>query len=663
MGAVLILPSAFFFIAVSQLYLLILGSHRTRGVRTAFLLTGVGSCAWMVLGMELLSVFNALSSMAIAVFWLLTSIALLVWGLRIKRLLRGWERVKQAARDLSRVDWLLLSLFGAASTILLLVTLVSPPNNYDSLMYHLARVAHWAQNGSLGHFVTANEQQLYMPPLAEMAILNLRLVWGNDLLAGLVQWFSMLGSVAGVSLMVGLMGHSRKYQWVAGGAAFAIPMGILQSTSTQNDYVAAFFAVCLAALVLKSKVDPERDASTWAWIGLATGLGVLTKGTFVVYAAPFLVWYFLPLPGKKQRWGWVARGLGIVLLMGLVNLGHWSRNMATYGGILGSTEDLSRFIRVVQVDSTIEEPQADQPGVEESSGSVNTPLAILDEWRQKLASMMVWHLITPVGAWNNRWIGFVHGHPGWFPPEYVNNIEWAAWNHEDTAGNPLHLVLVPITAAIVLIRRKRLQGHEEIPYMAATLLTFPLLAIIIANSPYLWSVRFHLTFFVLWAPVIGLASATLFERRWFVVLITIGFLVASTPWILFNNTRPVIGLPPWPTRIESVFSATKLQIITAFDPNGLEFYSELRQKLHSDACQVIGLQIDSTDPEYLYWWLVDAPQSGVRVEVVEAYEHLERYVDPEFQPCLILCTTCGGRQELLGMQRWWEGGNVVLYAK
>ena len=64
------------------------------------------------------------------------------------------------------------------------VALLSPVQTYDSLSYHLSRVAHWAQNRSVAVYVTGIERQNMMGPFAEYAVLHLYILQGGDRLAG-----------------------------------------------------------------------------------------------------------------------------------------------------------------------------------------------------------------------------------------------------------------------------------------------------------------------------------------------------------------------------------------------------------------------------------------------------------------------------------------------
>ena len=124
--------------------------------------------------------------------------------------------------------------------MLLLVAWIAPPSNVDSLLYHISRIVHWAQNGSLEHYATGYHHQLFMPPWAELANLHLRILWGSDRPADLVQWFRRVGSVAIASGVGELLGLRRKGQLITAVFIAGIPMGILQATSTQNDYVVTF---------------------------------------------------------------------------------------------------------------------------------------------------------------------------------------------------------------------------------------------------------------------------------------------------------------------------------------------------------------------------------------------------------------------------------------
>ena len=124
------------------------------------------------------------------------------------------------------------------------VAWVTPPQTWDSLTYHLSRVAHWAQDRSIWHYATGIDRQTSMPPGAEELILNSYVLTQSDRLAAFPEWFAMLGSLIGVSLIAYYLGAKSTGQWLAAGFAATIPMGIVEASSTINDYVATFWVVC-----------------------------------------------------------------------------------------------------------------------------------------------------------------------------------------------------------------------------------------------------------------------------------------------------------------------------------------------------------------------------------------------------------------------------------
>jgi len=248
--------------------------------------------AYLILLTEGLSLFKGLSSLPIAVGWSLALIALMVLGIRFRYLRRGFQAILSGFRSLNRFEIVLLSLMAIMSTLLFAVAVATPTNNVDAMDYHMPRVMQWAQNQTLAHFPSVHESQNLRPYWAEAVILHLRVLWGNDRPAGLVQWFIMLASVIATSGIAALLGGDRKAQWLTAVLAFSIPMGLLQSTTTQNDYVSAFWVVSLAYFVVLSR---RRDLYhlEFLGLGLSLGLGMLTKGTFFPFAAPLMLWFFL----------------------------------------------------------------------------------------------------------------------------------------------------------------------------------------------------------------------------------------------------------------------------------------------------------------------------------------------------------------------------------
>lgn len=149
--------------------------------------------------------------------------------------------------------------------------------------------------------------------------------------------------------------------------------------------------------------------------------------------------------------------------------------------------------------------------------------------------------------------------------------------------------------------------------------------------------------------------ATLGERR---LATTAAFLLllSALPWVFFNTSRPLIGVTDVPEmfsiRPVGYLTYTKTGSVLITSPSTILYSNrsiQLGPDIHminaiqASGCKNIGLRINSHDIKYQYWWMLSAPQSGVRIELIYYSDVLARYADPSFKPCAIICTICSER--------------------
>lgn len=259
--------------------------RRGAGIRLGWLGPfGVGFLiVWETLLLNVLSLFRAVTpgavllgngvALVVAAFWLRQP------GREALGLLR--EATRRAMR--ARWAWLVAPLAG----LLLVIACVYPPTTHDAMTYHLARVAYWIQNQSIAFYPSAIDRQNWMPPGAEYLILLLQLIAGSDRWANGVQWLAWALSLTAVPGLCRVAGVPRRLcPWALVFVA-ALPMGILQATSTQTDMVGALMTLGLVGACLPLLHDPRR----WSRRALTPAIlmaaaAYLVKPTALLAAAP-----------------------------------------------------------------------------------------------------------------------------------------------------------------------------------------------------------------------------------------------------------------------------------------------------------------------------------------------------------------------------------------
>jgi hypothetical protein len=209
-----------------------------------------------------------------------------------------------------------------------LLALTAPANNWDSLTYHLARVASWFHEGGVYWIPHAPTDRLNeFQPNAEELILALVAVARAPWPVAFPQF------VAGGAVMVSTGVSSRALGFSREASAFAmliagtVPMVVLQATTTQNDLITAALVGCAAALIL------QGGNRLLVVAGIAFGVAGGVKLTALL-TIPVLIL----LAGL---WGWrhlrTFCTASIVSLLTVGSAGYW-RNLQHTGHLLGNGE-------------------------------------------------------------------------------------------------------------------------------------------------------------------------------------------------------------------------------------------------------------------------------------------------------------------------------------
>lgn len=257
------------------------------GWRLSFLRSAILSGAYGVLSLEALSVIDTVTQAALTIAW---SLPLLGLCLALGILWHRDRRLQLPAFTFPEGWFDRVLVIGIVIVLLItaFVAWVTPPQTWDSLNYHMSKVAHWAQNNSVNPYASGVIAQNSLPPGAEFNILHLYVLLGGDRLSNFVEWFAMIGSLIAVSLAANKLGAGEREQILSVVFAVTLPMGIVQASSTMNDYVVAFWVVCAAVETLILMQD-RLDLTNILMLSTAAGLAIFTKPTAYPYLFPFAV--------------------------------------------------------------------------------------------------------------------------------------------------------------------------------------------------------------------------------------------------------------------------------------------------------------------------------------------------------------------------------------
>jgi 4-amino-4-deoxy-L-arabinose transferase-like glycosyltransferase len=573
--------------------------HHTNSLRKSVLLAALFVGTILAVSTELLSLINKINYLSVTVFWAVVDAAVIGYCLNCRkfRLKPHWH--------VSPLNYAFVTAVFLIFSLTLLIAFIVPPNNWDSMTYHMPRVMHWIQNRSVAHYPTNITRQLYFAPWAEFAIMHLQVLSGGDRFANLVQWSAMVGSVIGVSLIAQEIGATLRTQVLAAVLAATIPMGILQASTTQNDYAVSLWLVCFVYFGLLYRKNP--DVITALALGCSLGLAILTKGSAYLFAFPFVVW-FAYSGVRNLRFKFVVQAIVVLLAVVGLNSGHWSRNYNLWGnplyvdtdnnltnGKLGLSVMVSNVIRnaALHVETPLE-------GV---NSSLNSAISYLHE---------VIHLDV-----NDR-------------ATTMDSFKVGGNNRsEDSAGDTLHFFLKTAALAILILSYRKIP-RDVVLFAGALICSFLLYCFCLKWNSY--GSRVQLTLFLLWSPIIASAVESI-KKPLLAVALGVILLINSVPYLVFASYRPLIGN----SGQQSVLDKDRSSQYFSRRPALREYYLNNVRSLKASGCRDVGLLIGMDSWEYPFWALYGIQGGDMpRIEHVEV-RNKSAGID-SFVPCGVFVT-------------------------
>jgi hypothetical protein len=248
------------------------------------------------------------------------------WWLRGRpgiELAGGRAAVRSIASD--PVTVIFLGVLAVVLLYELVLGVTVPPNNWDSLTYHLARVAAWHQSDGIHWIANAPTGRLNeFQPLAEQQILFLFVATGSTALFALPQYVAQLAIILAVYGVARRLGYGAAPAARAAALVATLSLVALESTTAQNDLVAASFPIVAAYLLLGRGGLEELLAG----VAIALGLGVKLTTALSLPVLVLLAW-------RRGRRTLIRTSVGAAI--GLLAVSAWGYvlNIAHTGHILG----------------------------------------------------------------------------------------------------------------------------------------------------------------------------------------------------------------------------------------------------------------------------------------------------------------------------------------
>ncbi len=569
--------------------------------REACLVSAIICSLWVWLVTEMFSLFRTLNFTALVLAWSVFLTGVIILCLNKRRVFQKTAHpcLKFSPFDIGIIICIFLILLGT-----FLLSIVSPPNTWDALTYHMSRVAHWAQNGTLAAYPTHIPRQLFYNPGFEYFILNSYLLDRGDAWVSVIQWFAMALSLMVVTLIAKQLGASMRGQLLAAAVAATIPMGIVEASSLQGDLMVAFFLCAAVYALLRWRAD-----ASWIWansLGVTSGLAILTKGIGIIFILPVLIWLVSTSVFLRSRLRW-QQALVVMSLVVIVNTGF--------------------VLRILTVPSQAF-MVARQEGREVLNEKYDPNIFLINVLRN-----IGTHMGTPSERLNKANMGVINSLSARIgvniddPRVTLDNAHFQINKpslNENLTSAGFHSFLIIVFFLLAGLSRK---STPELRRYGLCLFSMAVLfCLLVKWQP--WLSRLQLPLFILASAGIGVLLEKIRIPVLQMVIVT-GLFLLAIPYVINAYPRHLLGK-------KNVFQQTREEQYFSMSKERYKNYAQISDRLAFSGCHDIGLVMGSDDWEYPFWPLLkDRGMSNVRLEHIEVRGGLSQLSYPlgVFYPC------------------------------
>ena len=426
---------------------------------------------------EVLSLFHLITSISVIICWLLFDGFLLykIISFRNNNKIVTSKFIK-SAREFFKDNKIYIFISIIFAFIVLVISALIVPFNWDSLSYHLTRLVVWLEQGSVEHFSTIDTRMLGTPPLKEFLDLSVYAIIGHsyDSILNLTQTFSYLFNILLVVEIASLIGCKKRGKILAALLFASSPICIGEAFTTQTDQFAALFVLifiimCLSLIKNPKLINLEKDSFfKMIAIGLCVAFTYLAKPSGVFGILVFTLYVFIICIKNKIKFKtmiiWALTAVCVALIVLFPEL---LRNYLTYGSLMDPWQGPGQLVLTL-------DPRYFTLNMLKNYGMnlIDFPFPFLaDNYINMINSVAKVFGINP----SNSMIA-----EGGMKYHIITNSRFSC----DTAGNYLIFLILPIIILIFIIRSIS-KRKLDCPYGIAALITFFMALCFVKWEPYM----------------------------------------------------------------------------------------------------------------------------------------------------------------------------------
>ena len=556
-------------------------------LRIAFIKAFLAFSFLTYLNVEVFSLLNLINNESISTFWV-TNLIIILWVFINKKSNFSFKSKFDFSRMKNfekKYSYLIIFSILLIFIPLFFLCICIPPNNWDSLAYHLPRIEHWIQNKNIYPYPTNLIRQIITPPFSEYILLQLRILSGNDYFLNLLQYFSLIGVLFIATQLFQFLKINYKGQIVVCSVFISLPMLIFQSTTTQTDLLSAFYL--LSFILFSYLFIQDSNKASFVYLVIALSIGILTKYTIAIFALPFILYIIYHVLKQKNLSLLLFTATSTVIIASIILAPFLYRNYLSFGSLTGN-----EYFGASMSNAKISLAYTISNSIKNIADFISVPLNAFNHLMLSFIDKI--HVLIGISV-NDKGANW-------------NEMNFIVNNHlnEDSAGSLLHFIIFIVSVILLLSWKDK---KWVFLYIAGLILTFFIYSSIFRYSP--WNNRLFLPLILLFM----LASSYIFiksiKNESFLFSIAVFLFIISLFPVYMNRAKPIIIDPFYLKRVlshspkaaegsKTIFQKTRKENYFVWTPFLQKQLDSLFEKIPPTASK-INLSTEFDSHEYVIW--------------------------------------------------------------